>query len=205
MYARWVYIVLNEACSHIVRTVMACCMMRHCCMPLGRAVPIALGPCSGWTCVGYPGLIGAIGVMGSITQGARMTPGVFLHVNHRCSQGVVFNTHLAIEFINFMMGLASVMQGIVIMGILSITLCSALRASHRLTAFSLCSSKIGGRVNRLSIRVTRSLSKYLPLGMFLAWAVCLVKSSVGVQRCWWGVSKGNWKCCRNNPVEPDIR
>ncbi len=200
------YIVLNEACSHIERTLMACCVTRRCCMPLGRDVCIALGLCHGWTLVGCAhccsgqGLIGAIRVMGSITQEAGMTPGVLLHVNHWCSQGVVFNTRLAVGFLNFMMGWASVMQGIVIMGVSSITLCSASRASSRLALFTLCSSKIGGGVDRLLIKVMRSLSRRLPLRVLLAWAVYLVNSSVKVQKCWWRVNKGNWSQIYDKPL-----
>ncbi len=205
MSACGVYIMLNEACSHMVRRLMACCVTKWCRVPLGRAVRIALCLRRGWTCVGYQRLSGVIGVMGSITQGAGITPGALLCVNCWCSWGVVFNTHLAVGFLDFMMGSALVMWGIVIMGVSSLTLCSALCASCRLTLFTLYSSEIGGGINRLLIQVPRSLSKHFPLGGLLAWVVCLVNSSVRARRCWWGVNAGNWQSCRNNSVKPNKR
>jgi hypothetical protein len=54
--------------------------------------------------------------------------GVLLHVVRLCSLLVVFNTRFAVGFQVSMIGGASVMQGIVRMGVSSITLCSASRS-----------------------------------------------------------------------------
>ncbi len=174
MSACGVKIVLNEACLQMVRTFMAFCVTMHCHVSLGRAVRIIFAPRPGCVHVCYLGLSGAIGGMDSIMCGAGITPGVLFQVTHQWSWGVIFNTHLAVGFCDFMMGLALAMHGIVMMGVSSITLCSISRVSHRLTTSTLCSSEIGAGVSRLLIQVLRSLSKYLsPLGSGICFSTVL--------------------------------
>jgi hypothetical protein len=67
--------------------------------------------------------------VGVITFGDGRIPGVLLRVTWRCSRGVVRYVRLAVGLCVSMMGGASVIQGIVIMGESSVTLCSASRAS----------------------------------------------------------------------------
>ena len=103
----------------------------------------------GWLLVGVIGRArrGAVAVsvgIGVITFGAGRIPGVLLRVTWQCSCGVVRNVRLAVGLCVSMMGGASVIQGIVIMGELSVTLCSASCALCGRSAITLCSSKIGG-------------------------------------------------------------
>ena len=63
--------------------------------------------------------------IGVITFGTGRILGVLLHVTRRCSHGVVCNVRLAVGLRISMTGGSSVIQGIVIMGESSITLCSA--------------------------------------------------------------------------------
>ncbi len=184
---------------------MACCVTICCRASLGRAVRLAFTPCLGCVHVGYLGLNGATRGIGSIMCGADITPGVLFQMTRWWSLGVIFNTCFVVGFRDFMMGLALVSCGIVMMGVSSITLCSSSRASCCLSLSTLYSSGVGGGVNRLSIQVPRMLSKCLPLGVVFASSVCSVNSSVKACRCWWGVNAGNWQCCRNNSINPEIR
>ncbi len=87
----------------------------------------------GWILTGVIGHAwrGAVAVsmgVGVSTFGTGRIPGVLLHVTRQCSHGMVCNVHLAVGLCVSMTGGASVIQGIVIMGESSITLCSASRA-----------------------------------------------------------------------------
>jgi hypothetical protein len=88
-------------------------------------------PLAGLNLIGSFDILACQGVLagiGTITFGTGRRPGVLLHVTRRCSRGVVHNVHLAVGLCISKMGGASVIQVIVIMGELSITLCSASRA-----------------------------------------------------------------------------
>ena len=78
---------------------------------------------------------------GSIQAGRRVIngtpPGVLFLVVRRCTRGVCFSILFAVGFCELMIGGALVMRGMVRMGVWSITLCAAIRASMSLT---LCSS-----------------------------------------------------------------
>ncbi len=87
----------------------------------------------GWILVGAIGRArqGVVAVsvgVGVITFGTSRIPGVLLRVTWWCSCGEVRNVRLAVGLHVSMTGGASVIQGIVIMGASSITLCSASRA-----------------------------------------------------------------------------
>jgi hypothetical protein len=68
--------------------------------------------------------------IGVITFGTGRILGVLLRVTWRCSRGMVCNVRLAVGLHVSMMGGASVIRGIVIMGESSITLCSASHALY---------------------------------------------------------------------------
>ncbi len=111
-----------------------------------------------------------------------ITPGVLFWVICQCSLSVMFNMHLGVGLHDFMMGLALISCGIVMMGVASITLCYASHTSHCLASSTLCSSGIGGGVSRSLIQVPRRLSKRLPLGVVFPSAVYLVNSPVRARR-----------------------
>jgi hypothetical protein len=146
-------------------------------------------------CLGFASMIAGIFL---IRYGVGITPGVLFCMTWQWSLGVIFNMHLAMGLRDFMMGSASVSRGIVMMGVSSITLCSASRAFHWTASSTLCSSWIGGGVSRSWICMPRSLSKHLPLGVVFASAVCLANLSVRARRCWRGVKAGSWQCCGSN-------
>jgi hypothetical protein len=149
MSAWGVCIVLKEACSGRVSTLMACRVTMRCCASPEIAVCAARASQQGWILVGAIGRVWrgvvAVGVgVGVIKFGTGRIPGVLLRVTRRCSHGMVRNVCLAVGLRVSMMGGASVIQGIGIMGESSITLCSASCASCRRSAITLCSSKIRG-------------------------------------------------------------
>ncbi len=94
----------------------------RCRASLGRAVRIIFAPRLGCVCVGCLILGGTTGGIASIMCGAWIIPGVLFWVTRQWSLGVISNTHLAVGFCDFMMGLALVSCGIVMMTVSSITL-----------------------------------------------------------------------------------
>ena len=103
-------------------------------------------------------------------------PGVLLRVVGLCSLLVVFNTRFAVGFRVSMIGGASVMRGTVIMGVSSITPCSASRSRARQSASTLCLPATGGGLRIFLTRRARSRSNQRPFGVSLACAVCSVSS-----------------------------
>jgi hypothetical protein len=102
---------------------------------------------------------------------------------------------------------ASVMQGIVIMGVSLITLCSS--------SLTLCSSSLtlccahsvaveAGGVRMDLICFCSFLMSVLPLAVVPALVVTLANSTVSALKCWWGVRFGTWQCCGNSSVNPEI-
>ncbi len=92
-----------------------------------------------------------------------------------------------------MIGGASVMQGIVMMGVLSTTLCSS--------SLTLCSSSLtlcsirgvdveAGGMRMHLIVICRTLMNALPLAVVPALVVTLANSLVSARKCWCGVRLG---------------
>ncbi len=176
----------------------------HCRVSLGKAVCIAFAPSLSCVRVGCLGLSSATRGIGLILCGAGILPCVLFWVTCWWSLGVIFNTRLVVEFCDFMIGSASVMHGIVMMGVSSSTLCSSSHVSCCLAQSTLCSCGIGGGVSRSLTQVPRSLINRLPLGVLFASAVCLVNSSVRARKCWWRVNASNWQSFQNNSVNLEI-
>jgi hypothetical protein len=174
MSAHGVKTVLNLVCSRMVSTFMACWVTIHCRAPLVRVVCVAFASRLGCIHMGCLGLAGTIAGIFSIMCGVGVTPGVLFHVTCRWSLGVIFNMRLDVGLRDFMMGSALVRHGIMMMGVSSITFCSASRASHWPGLST---------VSRSWFSMLRSLSKCLPLGVVFASAVCLVNSSVRARKC----------------------
>ncbi len=97
----------------------------------------------------------------------------------------------------------SVMQVIVIIGVSLITLCSSTCTCSHVASATLCSSRTGIGLNKLSILLLRNFISPFPLVVWLSNVVAWVNSSVSALRCWWEVKLGNWQCCGNSSVNPD--
>ena len=106
-----------------------------------------------------------------------------------------------------MIGGASVMRGMVMMGVLSITLCSS--------SLTLCSSSLtlcyvrgvaveAGGARMDLIFVCSFFMSSLPLCVVPALVVTSANSSVSALKCWCGVRLGTWQYCGNSSVDPAI-
>ncbi len=117
--------------------------------------------------------------------------------------GIVLRARLAVGFQDSIMVGASVIHGIVIMGELSITLCSVLYL------ITLHSPPWGGwRTGgcRICWILVWSIGRRrLPLLVVLARPEFLASSSVSIWKCWFAVISSNWQCCGNSLVNPILR
>ena len=104
-------------------------------------------------------------------------------------------------FRDFMIGGESVILGIVVIGVLSITLCCR-SCSANLT---LCSSSfVAAGSNILVILAWRFLMHVHPCGVLASILVSLASSSVKALRCCIFVRFGSWQCCGYTSVDPEI-
>ena len=107
-------------------------------------------------------------------------PGVLLRVWRRCVRGVFLRWRFAVGFCDVMMGGASVIRRIVVIGVLSITLC-CFSCSIILT---LCSSSfVAAGSNILTMLACRFLMHARPCGVVAAILVSSASSSVNARRC----------------------
>ncbi len=140
---------------------------------------------------------------GSITVGHGVMPGVLLRVTRLCRRGVLANVRFAVGFRDCIIGGASDIRVMGIMGYVSITLCSS--SLWAPVTVTLCGVARGGGCNKVSIRWERSVSNRLPFWVWLARSVSAVSSSVNARKCWCGVSVGSWQCCGKSSAEPEMR
>ena len=106
-----------------------------------------------------------------------------------------------------MIGGASVIQGMVIMGESSSTLCSSslTHCSSSLTLCCACGVAVeAGGVSMYLIFVCRTFMGDLPLAVVPALVVTSANSSVSARKCWCGVRLGTWQCCGKSSVDPEI-
>ena len=106
-----------------------------------------------------------------------------------------------------MIGGASVMRGMVMMGVALITLCS-FSLTLCSSSFTLCcvrgvAVKAGG-VRMDLIFVCSFLMSSILLGVVPALVVMLANSLVSALKCWCGVRLGTWQCCGKSSVNPEI-
>ncbi len=135
---------------------------------------------------------------------ARTAPGELFLVFCQCKWGVFFNTRFAMGFWDFIIGGASMMRGMVRMGVSSITLCCCILTLCSHSSAS-CSVIPGVGSTICLILLWRSLMRRLPVSVLVAVAISLASSSVSARKCWSEVKFGNWRCCGNNSVDPDIQ
>lgn len=164
------------------------------------AMPVGDGPLGG-TRAGSSSIVD-----GRATRLIKGTPpGVLPRVCLRCVNGVVLMWRFAVGFLDSMMAGASVMRGIVRIGVSSITLCSS--------AYTLCSSDIvgiaggimGGGVRTSLMCDWSRVSRRRPFVVLPALLPSAANSSVSARKCWCGVNTGNWQCCGKSSVEPEMR
>ena len=98
-------------------------------------------------------------------------PGVLFLVTRRCSRFVPFRVRLDVGFLDFIIGCASVIRGIVMMGVSSITLCCLSRSTCCCSIITLCSSPSFGRLSILLMLVRSVLIISLPCGVLATFAV----------------------------------
>ena len=163
--------------------------------PRGTGVVVVRLPLGGCVLVGTAGMWGfrrdespGWG-SGSITVGHGFMPGVLLRVTRRCRRGVLANVRFAVGFRDCIIGGASDIHVMGIMGYVSITLCSSsLWASASVTRRGVAGD---GGCNNVSIRWERRVSNRRPFGVWLARSVSADNSSVNARKCWCGVSVGS--------------
>ena len=115
--------------------------------------------------------------------------------------GVFLRWRFAVGFRAWMMGGASVIIGIVIIGDSSITLCCC-SCSSFLTLCSLACVTDGFSI--LVMFDWRYLMHARPCGVLAAILVLFASSSVNAHRCCIFVRLGSWQCCGYTSVDPDI-
>ena len=115
--------------------------------------------------------------------GSGAMPGVLFRVTRRCSHFVTCNTCLTVGLFKVPIGGNVVMCGIVIIGALLITLCSASRWAVISLSVTLCSSQGGAGCNKSLIFWARCRSSRFPFGVVLACGVLSAILSVSVRRC----------------------
>ena len=128
-------------------------------------------------------------------------PGVLFCVCCRCVCRVILSLRFAVGFCDYMMGGASVILGIVMIGKSSITLCCRSISS----ILTLCSSLfVSTGFNILVMLAWRFSMHARPCGVADEILVSLASSSVNARRCCIFVRFGSWQCCGYTSVDPDI-
>jgi hypothetical protein len=142
--ARGVWVVLKDACSISVRTLIACI----CCIVRGNC----------WWAVA----VQSLGVMLS-----GIMPSVLSCVTRLCRHLVPFNFLLVVGLLDVTMGGKSVMHGIVMIGVSLITLCSSICQANRSLFSTLRSSMGGAGCNKFSIFWARNFNNCFLLVCYL--------------------------------------
>jgi hypothetical protein len=202
----------KDTSSCIVSTLIACCVTSLCQAPLGMAV---------YNCGGFAGIVfhfdlrGGLSLMnltfenngktGSINVGTGTIPGVLFLVTCLWSLAVFFNALFAVGFRDYMIFSASVICGIVTMGVSLITLCSSSRMACVHSSPTLCSSTLGAGAKSFLIPCSSCWSNHLHFGVTGMPMAILFNSFVSSCRCWYGNISGSWQCWGNSSADPDIR
>jgi hypothetical protein len=131
-------------------------------------------------------------------------PGVLFLVTRRCSRGLSFSLRFAVGLRDCIIAGASVMRGMVRIGVLSNTLCWFSLATLCSFSLTLCSSWTMCGFNVSSIFLCSAFTSRLPAGMAFASSTASINASVSARKCCCFVKHGIWQCCGNNSVDPDI-
>ena len=106
-----------------------------------------------------------------------------------------------------MIGGASGIQDMVMIGVLSATLCSSslMLCSSSLTLCSVRGVVVeAGGVRMHFILVFRTLMSAHPLVVIPSLVVTSANSLVSACKCWCGVRLRTWQCCGKSSVDPEI-
>ncbi len=155
---RGVWMVHIDTCSWMVRMFIPCCITILCqALVVIWVYIVGRGAgCMGVRVEHWRSHGDSIGWCGSMTVVTGDMPRELLQVTRLCRHGVAFRARVAVGCLDCMMAGALVSWGMVMIGVASITLCSASRALCLLTSATLCSIKGGGRAINWSIRLLRS-------------------------------------------------
>lgn len=158
-----------EAFSIVVRTLMACCVTILDLARLGSGVYVVGAFCVRW----------GRNCTNSASSSTRLIggtcPGALFLVTRRCDLDVCLRTRLDVRFRACRIGSAFVIRGIVMMGVLSITLCCCSSSEGSgvvtlcLSTATLCSSTFGERI--FLMFAWSNLISLRPLGVLAALAV----------------------------------
>ena len=140
-------------------------------------------------------------ITGTILVIIGTAPGVLFRVCRRCVRGVFFKRRFAVGFRDCIMGGASVILGIVMIGESSITLCFR-SCSAILTLCSTSVAAVGSNI--LVMFVWSFLMHARPCGVVAAIVVSSASSFVNARRCCIFVRFGSWQCCGYTSVDPEI-
>jgi hypothetical protein len=182
--------VSKDTSSCIGSTLIACCVTSLYQAPLGMAVYI----CGGFAGIAFRfDLRGGLSSMnltfenngetGSINVGTGTIPGVLFLLTHLWSLAVFFNALFAVGFCDCIIFGASVICGIVTMGVSSITLCLSLRTACVHSSCTLCSSTLGGGAKSFLIPCSSCWSNCLYFGVTGMPMAILFNSFVSSCRC----------------------
>ncbi len=144
------------------------------------------------------------GKTGSINVGTGTIPGVLFLVTRLWSLAVFFYALFTVGFRDCMMFGASVIRGIVNMGVSLITLCSSSCMAYVRASCTLCSSTLGGGAKNFMIPCSSCWSNCRHFGVSGTPMAVSFNSFVSYCRCWCGVISGSWQCWGNNSADPDI-
>ncbi len=115
-----------------------------------------------------------------------------------------FRAHLAVGLHDSMIPGVSVICGMVIVGALLITLCSAYLLIRPMESTILCFSGVAGGMSIVVMRPRSICNKHFPLVVWFTTGAPSASSLVKACKCWCGDMSGSWQCCGKSSVDPDI-
>jgi hypothetical protein len=179
--------------SCIVITFIACCVTILCRAKLGIRWNVAFGSGSVSTVVDAtiagrirddlrsPCAVVVVSLARRVIIGN--SPGVLFLVTRRCIRGFSFSLRFAVGFRDCIIGGASVMRGMVSIGVLSNTLCWFSLATLCSSSLTLCSSWTKLGFNACSIFLCSDFMSLLPAVVAFASSTASVNSSVSARKC----------------------
>ena len=110
-------------------------------------------------------------------------PGVLFLITRRCTLGFSFSRHFAVELRDCIIAGASVMRGMVSIGVLPNTFCWFSLSTLCSSSLTLCSSWTKFGFNACAIFLCRAFTSRLPAVVAFASSTASVNSSVSARKC----------------------